>query len=110
MNEDVIIKNEVLNDGRTVHLYYSKMYQEFVAFGFSAFIVCETDTTIETKPYFSYSDEYQMPMVRVNDSVIANLKRELIHTSSDNESYIKLYSPFAIDEEKYSMWASRLRG
>ena len=34
---DVVVKNEVMNDAGSIHIYYSEKYKEFVAYGFSAF-------------------------------------------------------------------------
>lgn len=42
VSEDVIVKNEFLNDGKSIHIYSSRKFNGFVAFGFSAFLAMRT--------------------------------------------------------------------
>ena len=58
MSDDVIIKNEVMNDGMTLHLYFSQMFGEFVAYGFSAYIACGQCPSIDARPFLSYSAHF----------------------------------------------------
>ena len=37
MNQEIIIANEVQNDGKTIHLYFNPEVGFYLAFGFSAF-------------------------------------------------------------------------
>lgn len=109
MSTDEIIKNEVMNDGTLVHLYYSKMYDEYVAYGYSAFIAKEVVPDIVPCHLESYSTEFQMPMVRVNEYVLKKLKGELL-LKVEEPGYIQLFNAVALDERQYSDWASILRG
>ena len=109
MSTDEIIKNEVMNDGSLVHLYYSKMYEEYVAYGYSAYITKEVVPDIVPRHLESYSTEFQMPMVRVNESVLKRLK-EVLLLKADEPGYLQLFNPLALDERQYSEWASSLRG
>ena len=111
MTDDVIVKNEVLNDGRTVHLYYSEMYKEYVAYGFSAYIAknVEPKLGVGARPYISYSKSMQMPMLCVNEDNLRSLQAQMVMLEN-NKKYICLQGEYRLDEEKYSKWASFIRG
>lgn len=66
MSEDIITINEVMNDGWAIHLYYSEMYKEYVAYGLSAYISCQRNCNIEAMPYVSYSSDLQMLLIWIN--------------------------------------------
>ena len=111
MSDDFIVKNEIMNEGDMIHMYYSPMYKEYVAYGYSAFIVfqmCKNEGQILKE---SYSDEYQMPMVRVNDQqfnmILSNRLR--LSDSIDN-SYYHFQSIIPFDEMGYDEWAQIMRG
>ena len=53
---EIITKNEVLNDGKTIHLYFNSMVGLYVAYGVSAYLLCKH---AHAKP--SYSEEMLMP-------------------------------------------------
>ena len=40
MNEN-ISRNEIFNDGKTIHLYFNGMIGLYVAYGISAFLLCK---------------------------------------------------------------------
>lgn len=107
-NENITL-NEVMNDGTNVHLYYSEMYQEYVAYGYSAFLVSMNDPSVNVKPHVSYSDQFQMPQVRVKDSNLETLKGKMVTVVSEDK-YIHLSDTVSVDERKYEEWASMLRG
>lgn len=109
MSEDIITINEVMNDGRAIHLYYSEMYKEYVAYGLSAYIACQRNRNIEAMPYMSYSSDLQMPMVRIESAALETLRRELIVKKSTKE-YVCLYDVRPINEAQYVKWATWLRG
>lgn len=56
-----ITRNEILNDGKTVHLYFNGMIGLYVAYGISAFLLCNL-----TKTKASYSVDMQMPVAVIN--------------------------------------------
>ena len=60
---DFVVKNEVMNDGGSIHIYFAKKYNEFVAFGISAFQAMKTLKAKEIELIQDYSTEFQMPMV-----------------------------------------------
>jgi len=61
MDDTVILMNEVENDGKTVHLYLSPLYKNYVAYGISAYIVSRVVSTVEC----GYDYDAQMPKLKV---------------------------------------------
>ena len=110
MSEDVIVKNEIMDDGKTVHLYFSDMYQEYVAYGFSAYIACESDPTIVAKPLISYSTHFQMPEVRIDEANLQTLRHVLLEESTTDSQHLCFSCSSPLDETKYESWAHCLRG
>lgn len=110
ISDDFIVKNEILNDGDMIHMYYSPMYDEYVAYGYSAFIVlqiCKNEGQILKE---SYSDEYQMPMGRVNDQQLdLILSKGLKLSDSLDNSYYHVQSFITFDENDYDEWAQMMR-
>ena len=152
MSEELIVKNEILNDGGEMHLYYSRMYEAYVAYGYSAFVVVQncmpaemstegalslsegalegrsmggsSDGVLEGRLERasegalramvleeSYSDNFQMPMVKVNRDQLALLRTKglVLEDSSTDESYLHIQSFIPFDERKYEEWAGHLR-
>jgi hypothetical protein len=109
MSDDVIIKNEVMNDGMTLHLYFSQMFGEYVAYGFSAYVACGQCPSIDSRPFLSYSAHFQMPKVRVDGRSLKVLKRKLA-VLVDEAGYMRLHDSEPIDEDEYEEWANMLRG
>lgn len=102
MNEN-IVKNEFLNDGRTIHLYFNGMIGLYVAYGISAYLLCRF---IQAKP--SYSEDMQMPVAVINAEHYEELKKQL-GQSKNIKSYRCLIVDKAADMDDYSDWADRLR-
>ena len=109
MSDDVIIKNEVMNDGMTLHLYFSQMFGKYVAYGFSAYVACGKCPSIDGRPFLSYSAHFQMPKVRVNRRSLKVLKRKLA-VLVDEAGCMRLHDSEPIDEDEYEEWANMLRG
>lgn len=105
-SDEVITRNEVMNDGKTVHLYFNKMYQEYVAYGISAYIIAHTIPT----QFPTYSDDMQMPMVAVDKNNISQLKKNLEVVSFNEDEYYQLKSKKELDEDDYERWANMVRG
>ena len=98
-----ITKNEILNDGRTIHLYFNGMIGLYVAYGISAFLLCKY---AKAKP--SYSEEMQMPVAVINAEHYEELKKQL-GLSKEIKNYRCLEVAEAYDENEYDVWASQLR-
>lgn len=121
-----ILRNELLNDGCSIYLYFSRMYEEYVAYGYSAFVALQNCVPMEMATEGgasdgslrsmvleeSYSDNFQMPMVKVNRDQLALLRTKGLvkEDSSADESYLHIQSFIPFDERKYEEWAHTLRG
>ena len=102
LNED-ITKNEVLNDGKTIHLYFNSMVGLYVAYGVSAYLLCKH---AHARP--SYSEEMQMPAAVINAGHYEELKKQ-IGLSKTIRNHRRLIVKDAADMDEYSEWASQLR-
>ena len=69
---EIIAKNEVLNDGRIIHLYFNSMVGLYVAYGVSAYLLCKH---AHARP--SYSEEMQMPAAVINAGHYEELKKQI---------------------------------
>jgi hypothetical protein len=103
MNEN-ISRNEIFNDGKTIHLYFNGMIGLYVAYGISAFLLYQY---AQAKP--SYSDEMQMPVAVINAEHYEALAKQL-GLSKNVSGYRCLKTEVPIDMEAYSAWAEELRG
>lgn len=98
-----ITKNEILNDGKTIHLYFNGMIGLYVAYGISAYLLCKNATA---KP--SYSDDMQMPVAVINVEHYEELTNR-ISLSKDASNYRCFVVETPADMDEYSEWASALR-
>lgn len=107
-----ILRNELLNDGCSIFLYFSRMYEKYVAYGYSAFVAVENCMPANEALKESYSANFQMPMVKVNRDQLALLRTKglVMEDSSADESYLHIQSFIPFDERKYEEWAHTLRG
>lgn len=102
MNEN-ITKNEIFNDGKTIHLYFNGMIGLYVAYGISAYLLCKY---AKAKP--SYSEVMQMPVAVLNAEHYEALKKEL-GLSKSFKNYRCLAVKKEADMDDYSDWAGKLR-
>lgn len=101
MNED-LIKNEALNDGKTIHLYFNGMIGLYVAYGISAYLLCKY---AQARPF--YSDEMQMPAAVINTEHFEELRKKIgLSKKVGNYRCLKVNAPYNMDD--YSEWASSL--
>ena len=84
MNEN-ITRNEILNDGKTIHLYFNGMIGLYVAYGISAYLLCKY-----AKAKTSYSVEQ-------------------FHLAKNVSNYRCLAVNIVADMGEYTEWASALR-
>ena len=101
---DDITRNEVFNDGKTIHLYFNDMIGLYVAYGISAFQLCKY---AHINP--SYSEEMQMPVVVIDSEHFEKLNGQ-IGLSKNVGNYRCLAVDKEADMDEYSEWASQLRG
>ena len=102
MNEN-ITKNEIFNDGKTIHLYFNGMIGLYAAYGISAYLLCKYS---HAKP--SYSDDMQMPVAVMNGEHFEELAKQL-GLSKNKSNYRCLEVAEAYDKNEYDEWASQLR-
>lgn len=106
VSEDVIVKNEFLNDGGLIHIYYSEMYHNFVAYGFSAFQALKTLKAKEIDVRQDYSAEFQMPMVIISKGQMeAFLHGGVTKLGTVEGKYYHVQIFVMLDEPAYDEWA-----
>jgi hypothetical protein len=98
-----ITRNEILNDGKTIHLYFNGMIGLYVAYGISAFLLAKY---AHAKP--SYSKDMQMPVAVINAEHYEELKKQL-GLSKNVKNYRCLEVAEAYNEKEYDEWAGKLR-
>lgn len=103
MNEE-ITRNEILNDRKTIHLYFNGMMGLYVAYGISAYLLTKY---AKAKP--SYSEALQMPVAVVNAEHFEELAKQL-NLSGNFMNYRCLKVEAGTDMDEYMNWASELRG
>lgn len=102
MNES-ITKNERLNDGKTIHLYFNGIMGLYVAYGVSAFLLTKY---AKAKP--SYSDDMQMPVAVINAEHYEELKGQ-VRLSKEIKNYRCLEIDKTYDGKEYQEWFAHLR-
>ncbi len=98
-----ITKNEILNDGKTINLYFNGMIGLYVAYGISAYLLCKN-----AKANPSYSEDMQMPVAVINAEHFEMLSKQL-GLSKNVRNYRCLRVDTEADMEEYSEWAGELR-
>lgn len=107
---DVVVKNEFLNDGGEIHIYYSEKYKEFVAYGFSAFQAMRMLKAKEIELRQKYSMEFQMPMVVISKGQLDVIMRDGVTKQGTIEGeYYHIQCYIMLDESAYDKWAGFLR-
>ena len=97
-NYEIIILNEIQNNGRTVHLYKCSQLGFYVAFGLSAFYV-----THVIEPVLSFSVDTQMPVAIVRSQQL-KLLRQLMTLKEQTDSEMRFETSTHIGYEGYSQW------
>lgn len=107
---DFVVKNEVMNDGGSIHIYYSEMYHGFVAYGFSAFLAMKTLNAKEIEVEQVYSTEFQMPMVIISKGQMEEFLHGGVTLQGTVEGkYYYVQSFIVLNEAAYDEWAQWLR-
>jgi len=102
MNE-IITRNELFNDGKTIHLYFNGLVGLYAAYGLSAYLLSKC---AEVTP--SYSDSMQMPVVVINAMHYGEVSQKL-SLKKDCGNYRCLIVEDGADMDAYGAWASALR-
>lgn len=105
MDENVITFNEIENDGKTIHLYFSPSFKNYVAYGFSAFLVVEAIHGLNTQ----YDVDMQMPYIVLTGEQMSRLMLSLgyhkLPSPLEQYDYLHLEARRGIDEGRYNEWA-----
>ena len=104
MNNELIVMNEVENDGKTIHLYFNPEIGMYVAYGFSAFFVSHIVNIIS-----SFSDEFQMPVSLMRKSNVEELRLSTTKHVHDYHQYYRLELKKPIDLDGYVDWANSVK-
>ncbi len=111
ISEDVIVKNEFLNDNRSIYTYYSEMYHGFVSYGISAYLSMMVCKAVGVVLEEEYSIDMQMPMVIIDKLKMEAIKYECVKLQDSIEgAFYHLLCNQMVDERKYDDWAQWLRG
>lgn len=111
ISEDVIVKNEFLNDNRSIFAYYSEMYHRFVAYGISAYLSMMVCKAIGIVLEEEYSKDMQMPMVIIDQQKMETIQYECVMLQDSKEgSFYHLLCNQIAEEWDYFEWAQWLRG
>lgn len=103
MNQEIIIFNEVHNDGKTIHLYFNAEVGFYLAFGFSAFFASHIVDAIT-----SFSDEMQMPVAILRKTDVEELRMSTIKHQHDYHEYYKLELKNELPLDDYARWAASI--
>ena len=95
MDKNEISLREVANDGQSIFLYYDAMAGVYLAYGLSAYY-----TTMVTEPYMSYSEELQMP--------VALLRQSLKKVEHEMRKYYQFQLRMPVGEGGYDRWARNI--
>lgn len=101
MDKELITKNEVDNDGKTVHLYFNTEIGLYVAFGFSAFFAAHIADVIT-----AYSEDMHMPVALMRKSDVTELRLSTVKHQHDYHEYYNLELKQEIPLDDYQRWAA----
>lgn len=99
-SKEMIIKSEVQNDGKTIHLYFNTEVGLYVAYGFSAFFASHIVDVIT-----AFSEELQMPVALMRKPDVSELRLSCIKHEHDYHEYYRLELKHEIPFNDYSRWA-----
>ncbi len=104
MLKDKIRELEKANDEQTIHLFYDEGAGQYAAFGLSAYY-----TTIVTDPYAIYSEEIGLPMVRLTDEEVRELRKNMTIEAHEEKRYYKLRLRNKVGSRWYQTWADTVK-
>ena len=101
MNKELITRNEVENDGKTIHLYFNTEVGLYVAFGFSAFFAAHIVDVIT-----AYSEDMHMPVALMRKADVTELRLSTVKHQHDYHQYYHLELKQEIPLDNYQRWAN----
>lgn len=106
---DPIIKDEIGNDGSSIHLYWDQTRELWLAYGYSAYSL---RLTLKSKGYDSirlYSWKMHMPCTMADDSSIKKIYSESYDLTKPENQHIVLHIRKEFRNEDYHIWENKLR-
>ncbi len=104
MDGSQITMNEVMNDGKVVHVYFNNMTGLYMAFGLSAYIAAQHVGGNE-----SYSEQFQMPVVQMTKAQYEELCSRLHVQKDAKKGHALIETTENIIDAAYEEWAAGLR-
>lgn len=104
VTKDVVVLNEVENDGKTIHLYFSKEIGLYVAYGFSAFFAAHIVDVIA-----SFSEDIQMPVALLKKPVVDELRLSCHKISHEHHVYYRLELKHELGLDDYARWVESVK-
>ena len=105
MDGNQITMNEVMNDGKVVHVYFNNVTGLYMAFGVSAYIAMKYVSGVE-----SYSEQLQMPVVQMTKTQYEELCAKQHVQKDAKKGHVLIEASENVDEAAYEEWAGKLRG
>lgn len=106
MNRDLIIVNEARNDGKSVFFYPVASSTEWVAYGFSAYLLSKLDGV---KPLVGFAVEMQMPCACITEDDFVQLARKNQDKIQSVDEYYLLPTDEAVADDAYREWVAELK-
>lgn len=106
MNSEFITYNEVINDGRMIHLYREERTGLWIAFGYSAYLIANRTDVASIS---SFSDELQMPSVALSASAREQLIQTYTSTSKGFDKYDLITCEERVDVSAYQDWVKSIK-
>lgn len=99
MDKELITKNEIENDGKTIHLYFNREVGLYMAFGFSAFFVSHIVDAI-----IAFSEDMEMPVALLRKPDVTELRLSTTKQEHRYHEYYRLGLKKGMALEDYVRW------
>ncbi len=103
MDKEKIIKNEKLNDGQTVYLYFDPMAGVYAAYGLSAYYA-----TMVVNVFTSFSPAVEMPVALIRRVHVNMLRQSLKKIEHEQKKFYKFQLKQVIGDAGYQRWKKRV--
>ena len=109
MNTEMIVRNELENDRKTVHLYYNPQIDMWVSYGNSAYSLRVYVKDCSMDSLRGYSNELQMPCTVISGAVVKIIRHSLAIKEEVIDSYLKFTMREEFDMKEFLRWSSRVK-
>lgn len=104
ITKDLIIQNEVQNDGKTIHLYFNTEIGLYVAYGFSAFFAAHIVDVVA-----AFSEDLEMPVALMRKSDVDELRLSTVKHRHDYHEYYHLELKHNLPLDDYTRWVESVQ-